>query len=198
MARASSEKRKELIILAVLDLFREKGMAASSTRDIAERTGLARSHIYHYFKDWKELCLQAVEYFSYQELTALQQSLLSAQSAREALSLYIQDYLPTSQDASWSIYLDGWNESLRDPIFAEHYQKIIEAWRAVLTQILQTGVASGDFQTADLSRLTRQITALINGYADELIVDPNPQAYQRCYQDILAAIDLLVRPSSSN
>ncbi|MGL4477748.1 MAG: TetR/AcrR family transcriptional regulator, partial [Aeromonas veronii] len=61
MARPSAEQRKEMIIEAVLALFREKGMAASSTRDIAERTGLARSHVYHYFKDWKELCLCAVE-----------------------------------------------------------------------------------------------------------------------------------------
>lgn len=61
MARPSAEQRKEMIIEAVLALFREKGMAASSTRDIAERTGLARSHVYHYFKDWKELCLCAVK-----------------------------------------------------------------------------------------------------------------------------------------
>ena len=138
MARPSAEQRKEMIIEAVLALFREKGMAASSTRDIAERTGLARSHVYHYFKDWKELCLCAVERFTYQEIAEQREWLLPL-PAREALPLFVRDNLPTSQDASWAIYLDAWNESLRDPVFAESYRKIILAWREVLEQILQRG-----------------------------------------------------------
>ncbi|MBM0489938.1 TetR family transcriptional regulator [Aeromonas jandaei] len=194
MARPSAEQRKEMIIEAVLALFREKGMAASSTRDVAERTGLARSHVYHYFKDWKELCLCAVERFSYQEIDEQREWLLPL-PAREALPLFVRDNLPTSQDASWAIYL-AWNESLRDPVFAESYRKTIQAWREVLEQILQKGIDNGDFMAADTGRLARQITSLINGYADDLILEPTPETVEATYQEIMAVVNRLVLPNN--
>ncbi|MGN5074952.1 TetR/AcrR family transcriptional regulator [Aeromonas veronii] len=193
MARPSAEQRKEMIIEAVLALFREKGMAASSTRDIAERTGLARSHVYHYFKDWKALCLCAVERFTYQEIAEQREWLLPL-PAREALPLFVRDNLPTSQDASWAIYLDAWNESLRDPVFAESYRKIILAWREVLEQILQKGIDSGEFVAGDARRLARQITSLINGYADDLILEPTPETVEATYQEIMLVVNQLVLP----
>ncbi|MGT4612710.1 helix-turn-helix domain-containing protein [Klebsiella pneumoniae] len=45
--------RKDQIIAAALELFRSKGFADVSTRDLAEHAGLSRSHVYHYFSDWK-------------------------------------------------------------------------------------------------------------------------------------------------
>jgi AcrR family transcriptional regulator len=193
MARASAEERKLMIIKAVLDVFRQKGISASSTRDVAEKTGLARSHIYHYFKDWRELSIVAVEYFSYNEINELQQR-LEPLPAPNALSTFIWDYLPSQQDASWCIYLDAWNESLRDPVFAESYHKIIVAWRRLLEQILQKGIDHGDFNNAlDANKLARQISALVNGYADELILDPSPTSTKQAFQDIMETVTKLLR-----
>ena len=58
MSRSSPE-RKDQIIAAALELFRRKGFADVSTRDLAEHAGLSRSHIYHYFGDWNELRREA-------------------------------------------------------------------------------------------------------------------------------------------
>lgn len=192
MARPSAEQRKEMIIQAVLEVFRQKGIAASSTRDVAERTGLARSHIYHYFKDWQELCLIAVEQFSYGEINELRDCLLPL-PAREALPLFVRDYLPGRQDDSWCIYLDAWKESLRNPVFAQSYQKVFNDWREILVQILQKGMESGDFiADQDAKQSARQITALLNGYADELILDPTPVAVDNAFDDIMAVVHQLV------
>ncbi len=188
MARASAQQRKIMIINAVLDIFRQKGISASSTRDVADRTGLARSHIYHYFKDWRELSIVALEYLSDHEINELQQHLPSL-TAPQALHKFIVDYLPCRHDASWRIYLDAWNESLRDPVFAESYHKIIVAWRQLLEKILQKGIDEGDFNsTLDANKLARQITALINGYADELMLDPTPTAATQSLQDIMDVV----------
>ncbi|MGL5326705.1 MAG: TetR family transcriptional regulator C-terminal domain-containing protein, partial [Aeromonas sp.] len=114
--------------------------------------------------------------------------------AREALPLFVRDNLPTSQDASWAIYLDAWNESLRDPVFAESYRKIILAWREVLEQILQKGIDCGEFVAGDARRLARQITSLINGYADDLILEPTPETVEATYQEIMLVVNQLVLP----
>ncbi|MFL1906161.1 TetR/AcrR family transcriptional regulator [Plesiomonas shigelloides] len=191
MARQSAEQRKEMIIESVLALFREKGMSATSTRDIAERTGLARSHIYHYFKDWKELSIYAVERFIYKEIDDLRNWLLPL-PASEALSLFVRDNLPTSQDASWAIYLDAWSASLHDPVFAASYRKIILAWCEVLELILQKGIDSGEFRPGDVQQIARQITSLINGYADDLILDATPDKLDVTFKEIMLVVNRLV------
>jgi AcrR family transcriptional regulator len=33
----------------------------TSTRDLTEVMGISRSHIYHYFPNWQELCLAALD-----------------------------------------------------------------------------------------------------------------------------------------
>ena len=67
MSRSSPE-RKGQIIAAALELFREKGFADVSTRDLAEHAGLSRSHIYHYFGDWNELRREAFVHFADEQL----------------------------------------------------------------------------------------------------------------------------------
>ncbi|MDA6077962.1 TetR/AcrR family transcriptional regulator [Edwardsiella anguillarum] len=175
MARPSTEQRKNMIIETVLALFKEKGMAAVSTRDVAEKAGLARSHVYHYFKDWNTLSICAVEHFFHHEIAELERR-LAPLTPSEALSVFIRDNLPTHQDASWRIYLDAWNASLCDPQFAASYSQILVDWHRTLQNILLRGAQVGEFIIADAPRRARQIIALINGYADELILDPTPKA----------------------
>lgn len=67
MSRSSPE-RKSQIITAALELFRQKGFADVSTRDLAEHAGLSRSHIYHYFGDWNELRREAFVHFADEQL----------------------------------------------------------------------------------------------------------------------------------
>lgn len=191
MARPSAEQRKLMIIETVLALFKEKGMSASSTRDVAERAGIARSHVYHYFKDWTDLSICAVEYFSYNQINELEKCFLSM-SATKALSLFVVDNLPISQDASWRIYLDAWDASLCDKHFAESYIKIIESWHALLKKILDKGISSGEFIISDSGKVSRQIISIINGYADDLILDPTPMRAELAKHEIMDVVNKLV------
>lgn len=65
-------ERKDQIITAALELFLRNGLASVSTRDLAEHTGLSRSHLYHYFSDWKTLRRAAFERFSEEQLAGTQ------------------------------------------------------------------------------------------------------------------------------
>lgn len=68
--------RKDQIIAAALELFRSKGFADVSTRDLAEHAGLSRSHVYHYFSDWNELRREAFVRFADEQLETARQSWL--------------------------------------------------------------------------------------------------------------------------
>ncbi len=70
--------RKDQIIAAALELFRSKGFADVSTRDLAEHAGLSRSHVYHYFSDWKELRREAFVRFANEQLDEVRAPLAEA------------------------------------------------------------------------------------------------------------------------
>lgn len=96
--------------------------------------------------------------------------------------------------ASWAIYLDAWNESLRDPVFAESYRKIILAWREVLEQILQKGIDSGEFVVGDARRLARQITSTSSTAMPMTLFWSRPRDGQAAYQEIMLVVNQLVLP----
>ncbi|PLL57294.1 TetR family transcriptional regulator, partial [Klebsiella michiganensis] len=52
----------ELIKIAALQLFREKGFNNVSTRDLTQKLNISRSHIYHYYSNWETLKKSAIKY----------------------------------------------------------------------------------------------------------------------------------------
>src|SRR5437763_1426586 len=55
------EARRAEILAAALDLFAEKGFAATRLEDVASRAGLSKAAIYLYFKDKTSLLMAVVE-----------------------------------------------------------------------------------------------------------------------------------------
>jgi len=57
--RSAPEVRAEEIVHAARELFAEQGIARTSTKDVAERAGIARGLVYYYFPD-KDALVDAV------------------------------------------------------------------------------------------------------------------------------------------
>src|SRR5919199_26130 len=59
-----SEKSRQQILEAALELFSHRGYGATSVRDIAEAAGLSKGNVYHHFPD-KETIFRALldQYF---------------------------------------------------------------------------------------------------------------------------------------
>jgi AcrR family transcriptional regulator len=60
-AESAPQSSRETILLAARDLFFEKGMAASSMRDIAGRAGMAQSSLYNHFPTKEALTTAVME-----------------------------------------------------------------------------------------------------------------------------------------
>jgi AcrR family transcriptional regulator len=54
---AKKEETKERILAAALDLFREKGLPGTSTREISKKAGIAEGTLFNYFKTKEDLAL---------------------------------------------------------------------------------------------------------------------------------------------
>lgn len=183
--------RKDQIIAAALELFRSKGFADVSTRDLAEHAGLSRSHVYHYFSDWNELRREAFVRFANEQLDEVRAPLAGVPPL-EALIGFLRDCLPSTADAGWALWLDAWDEAMHDPQMAQAYLVINAQWQGMLAEVIEQGVAEGVFRCDSPQRAARQIFALAMGYADDLMLKPSTESAEAVLDEVMEVARLLL------
>lgn len=187
---AGNDRRKQ-ILTATLELFHSRGFANVSTRDLAERAGLSRSHIYHYFKDWPILRREAFMQFATKQLAEARLE-VEGLIPKEALRVFLHGCLPATRDSSFVLWLDAWDEALHDPALAQDYKAIDEQWEKFLAGIIEQGIKGGDFQCPSASRAARQLFALTMGYADHLLLNPSEEVARQSLEEVMEATRLLL------
>lgn len=187
----SRTERKDQIIAAALELFRSKGFADVSTRDLAEHAGLSRSHVYHYFTDWKELRREAFVRFANEQLEEVRAPLVGV-APLMALQGFLKDCLPASADDGWALWLDAWDEAMHDAELAAAYLVVNTQWQAMLAQIIEQGVVTEVFRCASPERAARQIFAQAMGYADDLLLQPSAEAAEAALDEVMEVAALLL------
>ena len=193
--KKNTDELKHRILDTAVALFIEKGIAAVTTRDVTEQLGLSRSHIYHYFSNWQALSLAAVERFMAQEIaqfTREAEGLAPEQQLRRLAGIY----LPDRVDATWKLYDSLWQMAANNDAWAALAEKNIASWSALIGGMIQQGVDQQHFHTADTGQVTRQLSAMLNGYAEVLSISPSAEKHQQAMTDITAFIRLVLQPVS--
>jgi AcrR family transcriptional regulator len=183
---------KDQIVATTLALFRERGLAGVSTRDVAQATGMSRSHLYYYFHDWNTLRNAAFDHFAQAELGAAADA-LAGLSPQRAIVLFLKECLPASRNTAWSLWLDVWHAAMHDAALAQAHATYMRAWEALLAGLIARGCDAGDFRCADPARAARQLFALANGYADDLLLKPSRAAAKAALDEVLQVAALLLR-----
>ena len=194
MPRPANQTLRKQLIEAAIELFMEKGFNQVTTRDLAERTGLSRSHLYHYFSDWKKLQKAAFTEFASQELASVE-NILAIEDKHDAMLTLIISLLPAKQDSSWKLWIDLWNAAQHDGEMAKLYIERQQKWPDVMASLLEAGRQSGAFALTQPARAARQVVALLNGYADLLRLDENQR--EETITELLEGVDLLLKPDRS-
>lgn len=189
--------RKDQIIAAALELFRSKGFADVSTRDLAEHAGLSRSHVYHYFSDWKELRREAFVRFANEQLEEARASIADT-APREALLGFLTDCLPASADDGWALWLDAWDEAMHDAELAAAYLVVNSQWQGMLAGLIERGVVAGVFRCGSPERTARQLFAQAMGYADDLLLQPSAEAATAALDEVMEVAGLLLGIDASH
>jgi AcrR family transcriptional regulator len=187
--------RRDQIIEAALALFQQRGFAAVSTRDLADAAGLSRSHLYHYFEDWRALRRAAFDRFAAGEFQHARRE-LTGLPPKTALKRFLEASLPTKRDAFWALWMDAWDESLHDKEFAVCYMDAMHHWQAILKDIIDQGISKNQFTCRDSACAARQILALTSGYAHDLLLIPSPKSAKTAYAEVADATAQLLGLSS--
>ncbi|MFI8416300.1 TetR/AcrR family transcriptional regulator [Serratia sp. NPDC078593] len=181
--KTKSELMRDKILKAVVELFIEKGIEKVTTRDLTEYLGLSRSHIYHYFKDWRSLSLTAVTNFMNDELEEFR-TIIAPLSASQKLQEFIDGMISDAPDPTRKLYGSLWLLSTYDDAYASLLQTFLDEWHQVLTNIIQSGMDEHTFRIVDAQRVARQLDAMLFGYGEHLLTLPSESLVKQTKEDI--------------
>ena len=152
---------------SAIELFLERGLENVSTRDLTKHLGLSPSHIYHYFKDWRTLNLDAVTRFLNNELDEFR-SQIESLSPEDKLKAFVDGIITDKPDPARKLYSSLWLLSAHDETYNHLMQTYLAKWQQLLAEIIRSGVNKGVFRSGNAERTARQLDAMLSGYSEYL------------------------------
>jgi AcrR family transcriptional regulator len=164
--QAKRERRKEArpgeLLDAALDLFVEKGFAATRAEEVAARAGVSKGTLFLYFPSKEELFKAVVrENISgrfqewNQEFEAFDGS--GADAVRYFMNMWWQRIGATKASGITKLII---SEARNFPDIAAFYQQeVIRPGTELIRRVLQRGVDRGEFQVRDVEYATFSLTA---------------------------------------
>lgn len=145
---SKAERTRQYIIEKAAPIINRKGMAGSSLSDIMEATGLAKGCIYGNFENKDEICFEAFNYLSQSYASSLNAYLNKYNSSRDRLNAYLDFTLKGKQrDELGGCPVINFGAEADDthPAIRERVQQVIRNSKALIQNLLETGVEAGEF-----------------------------------------------------
>jgi len=165
-----SESRRYEILATALEVIEERGFSETRIGDIAKRAGISNGLIMYYFPTKVDLLVGAIEWAEGIWYHELQESISHAATARERLEGMVAIFLiggrtPMLQ-MEWPLWLDLWSQSTRNNRLSQVHSESDERWRASLTQVIESGITSGEFSlSGSLDNTVIALAAMFDGFA---------------------------------
>ncbi|HEX6016592.1 MAG TPA: TetR/AcrR family transcriptional regulator [Burkholderiaceae bacterium] len=152
--RRQKEARPQQLLDAALELFVEKGFAATRAEEVAQRAGVSKGTLYLYYASKEEL-LKAVirEHLSTRiaagAALAERHSGSVAELLRDVLSRWWLEVFDSPTSGVFKLIV---TEVRNFPDLAEFYQReVIQPGEQLIARVVQRGIDGGEFDALDVS-----------------------------------------------
>lgn len=158
--RRRKEARPQELLDAALELFVEKGFAATRAEEVAQRAGASKGTLYLYYSSKEEL-LKAVirEHLSARiaagAVLAGQHRGSMAQLLREVFSQWWQGIFDSPTSGVFKLII---TEVRNFPDIADFYQaEVVEPGERLIGSIVQRGIDNGEFEPFDVATVVHSL-----------------------------------------
>jgi TetR/AcrR family transcriptional regulator, cholesterol catabolism regulator len=155
----TTDRRDELLAIAA-KLFAERGLRATTVRDIADAAGILSGSLYHHF-DSKESMVDELVHEMLDRVLAAYRAIIATDVAPEvALRALVREAFTAiaSDAATVTVMVNEWNLFVKFPRFGylrEIYEETERLWVSVLQRGAQTGAFRPDLDPWMLYRMMR-------------------------------------------
>jgi AcrR family transcriptional regulator len=169
MARLSPSDRRDAIVAAALAVARQKGLAATTVRDVAAEMGTSSGLVHHYFESMDEVLAAAFARVAEADLARSADEMAAADGPLSALAAFFRTYAPADADWAFQLWLDAWAEAARRPAIQATTRRLNLAWQALLEKTIRDGVKAGQLVAADPGAAAWRILSLVDGLALQVV-----------------------------
>jgi AcrR family transcriptional regulator len=162
--------RREEILAAAADEVLTRGFAHTRVVDVATALGVSTSLVFYHFGTKEKLMAEAFEFAVNRDLTKLDETVARAKDPVDAVRRILSLYSPQGNAYGWTVWVDAWAESLREPQMRETYVRLDDRWKDVLTKQIRLGVEAGDFVCRDPAGSAWRLSALLDGLAVQVMM----------------------------
>ncbi len=144
-----AENRREDLIMAAAKLFRQKGYAKATVRDLAKEVGIQSGSIFHHFKTKEDILVAVMEKVVLEITDKMTNALLNVKDVKEKIKIIVHSELDSilgaTHDAMTVLFLEwrSLSKENQDKILAlrSRYEQI---WLDILEEAKQEGIISAD------------------------------------------------------
>ncbi len=162
MGDTDTLNRKEKILHAAMNLFRQKGYAGTSMRDLAKEAGIEAASLYSHIRSKEDLlrviCFDLADTFIKSQQAVADQNLPPDKHLYAAIKAHIK-VLRTNADAS-SVFLHEWR-FLSEPDFSR-FKRLRSFYEQFFNHIIEQGVETGIIKPVDIRFTVRTIFSALN------------------------------------
>jgi AcrR family transcriptional regulator len=174
-APGAADHRREQMLRAALEVIADRGYADTRIADVAERSGISPALVIYYFKTKDQLLTEAIRYSEDTWYADGQRRLASLPTAAARVEeIVAMSCLPEADPEprdSWLLWLDFWALAARNPEVAGLRQKADERWRDLISSLVVSGQAAGEFHAVDPDNFAVLLSGLLDGLAIQIALD---------------------------
>ena len=174
--RQPTEIRRRLIIEAARAVIADRGLFATTTRDIAQAGGVSAGTLSYHFTGLAEILGEVLE----GEMAAFYEPIAersrAAESGSGALQSLIDGFFAGDDRCvqHWRLWLDFWSLSVHDENYARWQRHVYTKWSADVEAVLKRGCELGEFVIDDLDLARRDFMAMFDGLAVQAYLPSTP------------------------
>ena len=169
MARMSPVERRQAIVDAALAVALEKGLAATTVRDVAARMGTSSGLIHHYFESMDDVLAAAFEKAAAADLAVTRAAMEWSPDPIDKLAAYLVSYTRVDQDWAFQVWLDAWAEASRRPAVQRATVNLNVAWQQLLVKAIESGIEQGVMACPDAEAAAWRILSLQDGLSLQVV-----------------------------
>jgi AcrR family transcriptional regulator len=154
------EARPQELLAAALDLFVEKGFAATRAEDVAQRAGVSKGTLYLYYPSKEELFKAVIAQSLGSRIAATAQQVDAWRGAMAPLlqGLLVEWWQQVYAGPASGTFKIITSEVRNFPDIADFYvRNVIEPGSALIGRIVQQGIDRGEFRTVDVQSVVHSL-----------------------------------------
>ncbi len=174
--RQPTEVRRMLVVDAAREIIAERGLFATTMRDIAHAAEVSVGTLTYHFSGIAEILSEVLDREMALFYEPLVQKARDAEQGIEGLRTLIDCFFADDERTvqHWRLWLDFWSVSAHDVRYADWQQETYLRWRADVLRMVTRAREQGDLARDDLETTVFEFLAMFDGSAVQAFLPRSP------------------------